>query len=89
MFYRRSPLHIAVRNESIDIIKLLMKNKNFDPNVKDEILFAFNQVPNLVFEWLLFDAFETPHLAMQLQLKSRNCSTLTTKRKEGCALFAD
>ena len=33
---KKTALHIAVENNNIEIIKLLLENKNIDVNVKDE-----------------------------------------------------
>lgn len=39
----KTPLHIAVQNEEVEIIQLLLKQKNIKPNSVDEIII------NLVF----------------------------------------
>lgn len=51
-FYERTPLHEAVEKENIEIIKLLLKVKGINVNVKDEI----NQLKiesNLKFSFLM------------------------------------
>ena len=38
-FDEKTPLHLAVENGDIDIVKILMNNKNIDLNAEDEIRF--------------------------------------------------
>lgn len=36
--FNSNVLHVAVKNENIEIIKLLLKQKNIDIDIKDSIL---------------------------------------------------
>lgn len=40
---KTTPLHLAVKNKSIQIIKLLLQNKNIDVNAMDKII-IFNYI---------------------------------------------
>lgn len=39
-FNKMSPLHLAVKNENIDIIKLLLDHKSINVNKYDDILYC-------------------------------------------------
>lgn len=38
-FNKMTPLHLAVKNENIDIIKLLLDHKSINVNIYDDILY--------------------------------------------------
>ena len=46
----KTVLHIAVKNKDIDIIKLLMKNKNTNINIKDDISLLFKS-SSFIYLW--------------------------------------
>lgn len=48
-FYK-TVLHIAVKNKDIDIIKLLMKNKKTNINIKDDISLLFKS-SSFIYLW--------------------------------------
>lgn len=39
LIFNRTPLHIAIEKDNAEIIKLLVENEQFDPNIKYISLF--------------------------------------------------
>lgn len=42
LIYKKTALHLAVENENIQIIQLLLKHPNIDIDIKDDVLFDYN-----------------------------------------------
>lgn len=41
LFVQKTPLHIAVEKENLEIIKLLLQHKGIHPDEKDNIMILF------------------------------------------------
>lgn len=60
--FQKTALHIAVKKENVDIITLLLANKDIDVNEKDEILIKWFIKLDWLFSWLFLHLNRKPQL---------------------------